>query len=128
MKENWKEVTGFSDYQVSDLGRVKNKKGVIKKGTSERYSRAEMYIEGKRYRRAIHIMVAEAFLEHTSGGELVVDHIDENPKNNNLSNLQIITGEDNKKKSIEHRYNKVFTGDYKNDRPSDEVRVYAYKK
>jgi hypothetical protein len=45
----------------------------------------------------IHILVAMAFLGHKPDGtqKIVVDHIDNNPLNNNLTNLQLISQREN---------------------------------
>jgi hypothetical protein len=52
-------------------------------------------------KRAVQVqqLVAAAFLNYKwNGHKLVVDHIDENPLNNNLNNLQIITHRQNMSK------------------------------
>ena len=44
----------------------------------------------------VHVLVAMAFLGHTPNGwALVVDHIDNDPKNNNIENLRVITQREN---------------------------------
>lgn len=48
---------------------------------------------GKRVHKTVHILVAMAFLEHAN--DLVVNHIDHNPLNNHVSNLEVISQQDN---------------------------------
>lgn len=43
----------------------------------------------------VHQLIASAFLGYEFGGNLVVDHIDNDKTNNNLSNLQLITQREN---------------------------------
>jgi hypothetical protein len=63
----------------------------------KRYLQLNLSKDSKHNTRPIHILVAEAFLGYDSknGFGLVVDHIDNNPHNNKLSNLQIVTTREN---------------------------------
>jgi hypothetical protein len=110
--EIWKDIPNYDGYyQVSNLGRVKT--------TSNNKTRKERILkltlngpEGKKYLAIclsknskqkvikIHQLVAMAFLNHTPcGHKIVVDHIDNNRFNNNLSNLQLITNRENSSKN-----------------------------
>ena len=94
--ENWKDIKGYEgSYQVSDLGRVKslklNREKILNKTKRGSYLKVNLCKNGIRKTKSIHMLVAEAFLNHTSSRELVVDHIDNNGNNNNLNNLRIIT-------------------------------------
>jgi len=92
-KEIWKDINGYENlYQVSNFGRVKSllfgKEKILKNSLNCGYYRVNL--NGNAIR--IHILVAVAFLRHKPDGHrLVVDHIDNNPLNNHLDNLQIIT-------------------------------------
>ena len=108
MKETFKQIPGFSLYEVSDQGRVKSFQRcgkepyrILKPGTSKRGYKVVIIKndEGKLKGPQIHQLVAYAFLSHVpERGVLSVDHIDNNPSNNFLSNLQIISCRENSSK------------------------------
>jgi len=114
MNEEWKDVVGYKGlYKVSNLGRVKSldRRGYIKAIASfgirkERilkpcinargYLHVSLCENGGQKTRRIHQLVAESFLNHTRFGRgLVINHIDFNKFNNNVSNLEIITIREN---------------------------------
>lgn len=95
--EIWKDVIGYEKiYQVSNLGRVKslfyNKQKILKpiKSTNG-YLYVNLYKDKKAKTSFIHHVVYEAFYQIKSCRKNVIDHIDNNKVNNNLSNLQYIT-------------------------------------
>lgn len=103
--EVWKNIPDFDNYQVSNLGNVRSlnyhrtgKTKVLMKHINNRgrYT-LNLYKEGKRYsNRNISVLVAQAFLNHKPcGNKLVVDHINNNPLNDSLYNLQLITHREN---------------------------------
>ena len=100
--EIYKDVIGYEGvYQVSNLGNVKsfkfNKEKQIKlyKHISG-YLIIGLRLENIRETRKVHQLVAESFLNHKRCGmELVVNHIDFNRTNNNVTNLEIITNKEN---------------------------------
>jgi hypothetical protein len=108
MKEEiFKDVKGYEGlYQVSNLGRVKslkyNKERILKLiPDAYGYYRCNLCSNGKPKQFNVHILVAMAFLGHKSNGyKIVVDHIDNNEKNNRLDNLQLITHRENISKDI----------------------------
>jgi hypothetical protein len=104
--ETWKDIKGYeSKYQVSDLGRVKSlarfgsdgrkvKERILRAGKTKRgYYLVVLFKDGKGSSKSVHQLVAIAFLRHEPNGykDLIVDHIDHNPLNNRLENLQLIT-------------------------------------
>jgi hypothetical protein len=96
MIEIFKDVKGYEGlYQVSNIGRVKslNKELVMTpENTIYGYHRVRLYKQGKRKWFFIHQLVAVAFLNHTiCGHKLVINHIDFDKTNNNISNLEIVT-------------------------------------
>lgn len=68
--------------------------------------------KNKRKQITNHTLVAIAFLNHTPcGHKLVIDHIDGNPLNNMLNNLQIITQRQNvTKKKNKRKPASIYTG------------------
>lgn len=102
-KEVWKDVLGYEGgYQVSNLGNVKslrfNKEKILKPNVgSHGYLYVILYNKGKVKNIRVHQLVAMAFLNHTPDGYngLIVDHIDNNPLNNRLYNLQLVTARHN---------------------------------
>ena len=93
----WKEIPNYEGYyQVSSCGRVKS----INKELSVFIDNTGYYaVNLKRKRFRVHQLMAMAFLNHKPCRlNLVVDHIDNNQLNNNLSNLQIITQRENSSK------------------------------
>ena len=104
MMENWKDIEGYEDYQVSDMGRVKSlKRGKerILKGVLDIYGYLIVTLceNNKRKTFKIHKLVAIEFLNHIPCGyKEVVDHIDNNPLNNKVDNLQLISARENTSK------------------------------
>jgi len=57
-------------------------------------------------------LVAESFLNHIPNGHtIVVDHIDENPLNNNINNIRLITHRENVSRGMKNRSSK-YVGAY----------------
>lgn len=106
MEEIWKDIIGYEGlYQISSLGRVRSldktiitkhghkrtfKGQIIKPNISAGYYSVNLHHKGKAKTIRIHRLLAIAFLEGYKPG-LVVNHKDENPLNNDLSNLEWCT-------------------------------------
>ena len=102
MTEQWKYVEGYdNDYMVSSCGNVKSMKRASELILSPSldgsgYLKVSLYKDSKERTLHIHKLVAIAFLNHTSNGHvIVIDHIDHDPLNNKLENLQLITQREN---------------------------------
>jgi len=110
--EEWK--VAFEAYEISNLGncRRKLKDGSYKeiKGSlcsvpnSETYKMRYFQIkrEGKRTNYLFSHLVAKCFIGERPSG-LVIDHIDRNPLNNNVSNLRYITQKENCCNTVRYR-------------------------
>ena len=117
MKEIFKEVNDYPEYQVSNFGNVKSlkygKELILKLGES---SNGYLYVglsEDKiRKTLAVHKLVAIAFLNHEPlGYKITVDHIDNDKHNNRLYNLQLISQRENISK---YHYSKKTSSKYLN--------------
>lgn len=90
--ERWATVNENPNYEVSDIGRVRNKrtgKTLIPRQNHSGYQRVHIKtLTGRDL--YIHRLVADAFCDHPNGCD-VINHKDNNPKNNNASNLEWTT-------------------------------------
>lgn len=101
--EVWKDVLDYEgDYEVSNIGDVKSLKygreKILKPSfDSDGYPIVNLSKNNKSKVFKIHKLVAVAFLGNNQDGmtKKVVDHIDFNKLNNQLSNLQLITTREN---------------------------------
>jgi len=128
IEEVWFPIPGYEGiYELSNLDRIKClSKVVFIKGKYPSVSK-EKIIKGYKIKKGyirytlrkngliksmeIHVIKACVFLGHTPCGHLkVVDHIDNDPTNNSLNNLQIITNRENSSK--DRKSNSGYTGVY----------------
>jgi len=99
MKEEiWKDIPGYEGhYQVSNCGQVKSlkfgKERILKHSTDGYgYLMVGLCIHVKQKTFKIHQLVAMAFLNHEPNGyNIIVNHIDNNPLNNNIDNLELVS-------------------------------------
>jgi hypothetical protein len=131
MTEEWKDVKGFEGfYQISNLGRVRSLdryvngtgkktkqfiKGVILKAQKRKSGHLDVLLKknGLEKRCWVHRLVASAFLSNINNLP-IVNHIDSNPENNVVTNLEwcsqkhniqhcVASGRFNARKGIEHK-------------------------
>lgn len=104
--EVWKEVTDFSDYEVSSLGSIRSvdrwvnaKLGSMKfikgrlmkpKVSKDGSLRVGIWGNGTQYYFFIHKIVAIAFIVNQENKDCVI-HLDRNNKNNHVTNLSWAT-------------------------------------
>lgn len=107
--EEWRDVVGYEGYyMVSSLGRVavmsrtvfrkhrngkpsnfqtKNHLTSVYLTPSATYKMVTFVVKGKRKSKHLHRVLAEAFIPNPLG-YTCIDHIDDNPLNNDITNLQ----------------------------------------
>ena len=111
MEEIWKDIKGFENaYQVSTSGRIRTKTREINSGKCSirilesmplkplkgncKYYLVGLYKKSKIKRLLVHRLVYENFIGEVPRGK-TIDHIDNDPLNNRLDNLQLLTNRDN---------------------------------
>lgn len=100
MDEVWKPIQGFEElYEISNLGRVNSlnyrnygySRVLVPKVNNSGRLWVELWKNGKRHCYLIHRLVAMHFIPNNDPSKNTVNHIDENPKNNVVSNLEWCT-------------------------------------
>lgn len=101
MKEQWRDIPNYPNYEVSDKGNVRNKKTgrFLKPQLIKGYPRVVICNKGYTHPITIHRLVADIFYEGDHTG-LQVNHIDGVKTNNSVDNLEWITCSDN----LKHAY------------------------
>ena len=103
MEEVWKDIEGYEGlYQISNLGNVKSLRyqgrDEAKVLTPKCNNMGRLWVELRKHGEArqylIHRLVAFAFIPNPEDYPQI-NHIDENPKNNIVDNLEWCTGEYN---------------------------------
>lgn len=104
-KEIWKAVNGYEGfYEVSSIGRVRSvPRTIISSGFPRKrqskmlaasdyggYCKVTLQKDGSRKTKLVHQLVAAAFIENPNNYK-TINHIDENPKNNSVENLEWCT-------------------------------------
>ena len=96
--EMWKDIQGYEEkYQISNIGRIKNKinnRLLRPRVGTYGYYKVNLYKNKKVKTIEIHRLVAEAFIENPES-KSEVNHIDGNKLNNNITNLEWVTHKEN---------------------------------
>jgi hypothetical protein len=120
-EERWEPIAGFSNYEISDRGKIRSKtrttwhKGsqvnmkIKGKMMKQRWNKAcKCYfldlIDDKKSRRTVypHKEVAKAFVPNSDPKNLImIIHDDNNPRNNKAENLKWMTASDHMKWQFE---------------------------
>lgn len=117
--ESWVDIENFEGkYQISNLGRIKSKLRKLNsrygqnrtlnekilslnKDKNSHYVSITLSKNNKRFTKSIHRLVAQAFIPNPEN-KCCVNHIDGDPSNNNLNNLEWVTMKENS----QHAYSK----------------------
>lgn len=95
--EEWKQIEGYDNYEVSTFGNVRNKttQRLLKiKNNSNGYLYYALYKNNIQTNKFIHRLIGDAFIENPENKKYI-DHKDNNPQNNNISNLRWVTAHEN---------------------------------
>lgn len=124
MKEIFKTIPNYPDYEVSNLGRVKSlkhgKERILKPFTNASGYLMVSLSDGNYESLKIHRLMAIVFLGYIpNGNKIVVDHINNIKTDNRLSNLQVIThrkncSKDKWRKGTSSKYTGVSLHKYSN--------------
>lgn len=105
MEEEWKPIPRTKGkYEASNFGRLRNvESGRIFIGDRDQlgYRNTTLRLNGNRIRTSAHRLVMEAFVGVCPKG-YQVNHIDHNPSNNYLTNLEYVTPSENVRHSFKH--------------------------
>lgn len=96
--EEWRVIADYPNYSVSNYARIRNNKTnrLLHLDESQTYSRVDLSKTGTHSKHFyVHRLVYCTFHNDYNLDGFVIDHIDDNPKNNNLDNLQKITSSEN---------------------------------
>ena len=123
MKEEWRDIRGYEGrYLISSFGRVKslnyhreNKEKILKLSVDKHnYLHIMLCKNGRKKRFQIHRLVAEAFIPNPNNYP-IINHKDENPSNNCVTNLEWCT----------HKYNINYGT---RNKKSSEIQIINGKK
>lgn len=120
MVEEWKDIEGFENYQVSNRGRVRSCARlsygdyITKRSVRERilkshpdgkgYLMVWLYKDAKRHTMKVHRLVAKAFIPNEQS-KPQIDHINGDKKDNRANNLRWCTEKENFNNPISYKRN-----------------------
>ena len=152
MTGGWKDIKGYEGiYQVSSYGNIKSMDRIVEANSNHKYQHIKEHLlrlnGGKKYIQVIlckngktkpflvHRLVAEAFISNPNNLPCV-NHKDENPKNNNVDNLEWCTYKYNNEynrrvEKCKHKISQTLKGRPCNrvltDEQREHIRQGAYK-
>ncbi|CAL6051569.1 HNH_homing endonuclease [Hexamita inflata] len=124
--EEYRDIDGYPNYEVSNLGQVRNKTtGCILKPSDigKGYLQVNLYQNKIMKTCYIHRLVAQAFLENPNNYK-EVDHVDCVPSNNNVYNLRWCSKSENNKNRNGNNFGNQFI--FVDQLPEDAIEVWYY--
>lgn len=133
MTEEWRAVEDFPGYEVSSMGKVRSlcyNNTLEIRNLCQQKCRGYYYCglnkDGKKYFKRVHRLVAEAFLENPHKYPQV-DHINHDPYDNRLENLEWVPASENCLRKRSFGYKGTNTGYNNISKKTDEERFVVYK-
>lgn len=125
MREIWKDIEGFENYQISNLGRIKSKERIVSNSCRTYVKKEEIlkthvmksgYLaivlrdkEQKKHLLKIHRLIAENFIPNPNN-YTQVNHIEGNKANSAIENLEWCTPSQNTRHAMENGLRRRYTG------------------
>ena len=125
INEEWRSVNGYANYQVSNIGRVRNVETELileSCNSGMGYYQVRLYKDGSRMFLLVHRLVAHAFIENPDS-KTCVDHINHDKTNNTILNLRWVSVSENpmnrtKRQSTSSRFKSVWFNKQRNNWPA----------
>ncbi len=121
--EEWRIIEGFESYKISSYGNVigsrKSSPLKLQCVPNKKYFRAQLKLGDRYHKKQVHRLVYEAFVGKIPDG-MEIDHKDENPKNNHISNLRCVT-------HVQNQFNRSITKKNKHIRVWYSGYSYGYR-
>jgi hypothetical protein len=120
--EEYRVIDGYENYEVSDLGNVRNKKNgrILKGGYDDGGYR---FVSLNKKQLKVHRLVALAFIDNPEN-KPIVDHINNDRSDNRLVNLRWATNPEN---GANCKMNKNNTSGYKGLRYDQDFKKWCVK-
>ena len=102
INEEWRSINGYINYQVSNIGRVRNANTgrIMRQVVNWRgYCAVYLRVGNHKSTKTVHRLVAQEFIE-TDNNNLYVDHINHNKTDNCVSNLRWVSNQQNSMNQI----------------------------
>ncbi len=94
IKEEWRDIEKYTNYEISNKGKIRNKrKNIFKKPSVNKYGflYINLYKNGIGKKHFIHTLCIKAFSQKRPSKVYEVCHIDKNKLNNDIENLKWMT-------------------------------------
>lgn len=118
MKEIWKTIQDFPNYEISSLGNVRNikKNKMMSIYFRKGYSLVKLSANGHSKEQKVHRLVAQAFIENPCNYDCI-NHKDEVKSNNSVDNLEW----------CDHKYNNIYGNRIQRQRKTLKATLQKHK-